>query len=82
MTRAEFTTALIIIWTLFPVLHPATATVILKPTGPEILEEAVERGILVPSESPKGLGPDDSILRSQAAAMLVRALELAPPQEP
>ena len=39
------------------------------------IEEAVARGILVPSESTQ-LGPDQNILRSQAAAMIVRALQL------
>lgn len=38
------------------------------------INEAVRQGILVPAEDPDGLRPDDSIKRSQAAAMLVRAL--------
>ena len=42
------------------------------------INEAVKLGILVPSEDPNGFYPDDSIKRSQAAAMLVRALGKQP----
>lgn len=38
------------------------------------INEAVRREILIPSEDPNGLRPDESIKRSQVAAMLVRAL--------
>lgn len=79
MTRAEFTTALIISLDVVPGTPSGNSYSDTKTHwARKYIEEAVERGILVPSESPKGLGPDDSILRSQAAAMLVRALELAP----
>lgn len=79
MTRAEFTTALIISLGVVPGTPSVNSYSDTKTHwSRKYIEEAVDRGILVPSESPKGLGPDDSILRSQAAAMLVRALELAP----
>ena len=42
------------------------------------IAEAVQRGILVVSEYPNGLKPDGSILRSEAAAMMVRALGMSP----
>jgi hypothetical protein len=42
------------------------------------IAEAVQRGILVVSEYPNGLKPDGPILRSEAAAMMVRALGKSP----
>ncbi|NLU50744.1 MAG: S-layer homology domain-containing protein [Syntrophomonadaceae bacterium] len=42
------------------------------------INEAVKRGILVPSEYPSGLVPNGAIKRSEAAAMLVRALGKEP----
>jgi len=42
------------------------------------INEAVKRGILVPSEYPTGLVPDGGIKRSEACAMLVRALGKSP----
>lgn len=76
MTKAEFTTALIGSLGITPSeptknSYPDTKS----HWGRKYIEEAVARGILVPSESPQ-LGPDQNILRSQAAAMIVRALNL------
>jgi hypothetical protein len=42
------------------------------------INEAITKGILVTSEYPNGLKPDGPILRSEAAAMMVRALGLSP----
>lgn len=42
------------------------------------IDEAVARGVLLVSEYPDGLKPDDSILRSEAAAMIIRALGKSP----
>jgi hypothetical protein len=42
------------------------------------IDEAAARGILVVSEYPNGLKPDGSILRSEAAAMIIRALGKSP----
>lgn len=77
MTKAEFTTALIGSLDITPssptkYSYPDTKT----HWASKYIEEAVARGILVPSESPQGLGPDQNILRSQAAAMIVRALNI------
>lgn len=38
------------------------------------INEAVNQGILIPSEYPQGLVPDGGIKRSEACAMLIRAL--------
>lgn len=46
------------------------------------INEAVKLGILVVSEDPNGFKPDEGIMRSQAAAMLVRALGKAPDSTP
>lgn len=46
------------------------------------INEAVKLGILVTSEDPNGFRPDEGILRSQAAAMLVRALGKDPDSTP
>lgn len=77
MTKAEFTTALIGCLDITP-STPTKST--FKDTSShwanKYIEEAVARGILIPSESPQGLGPDQNILRSQAAAMIVRALNI------
>lgn len=77
MTKAEFTTALIGCLGITP-STPTTNSYSDTKThwARKYIEEAVARGILVPSESPQGLGPDQDILRSQAAAMIVRALGL------
>ncbi|MGE5417624.1 MAG: S-layer homology domain-containing protein [Acidobacteriota bacterium] len=40
--------------------------------------EAVQKGILVPSEYPSGLKPDSPIYRSEAAAIMVRAMGMKP----
>lgn len=79
MTRAEFTTALINCLGVTPAT-PATNSYSDTSShwARKYIEEAVKRGILVPSESTSGLGPDQDILRSQAAAMLVRALQVQP----
>jgi hypothetical protein len=76
MTKAEFTTALIGSLGITPSeptknSYPDTKSHWAR----KYIEEAVARGILVPSESTQ-LGPDQNILRSQAAAMIVRALQL------
>lgn len=42
------------------------------------IAEAVRRGILIVSEYPNGLKPDGPILRSEAAAMMIRALGKQP----
>jgi len=42
------------------------------------IAEAVLKGILVVSEYPNGLKPDGAILRSEAAAMMIRALGQSP----
>lgn len=42
------------------------------------INEAVRLGILLPSEYPTGLAPDGPIYRSEAAAMMVRALGITP----
>ncbi|MEN6326286.1 MAG: S-layer homology domain-containing protein, partial [Syntrophomonas sp.] len=46
------------------------------------INEAVKLGILVTSEDPNGFRPDEGIMRSQAAAMLVRALGKDPDSTP
>lgn len=46
------------------------------------INEAVKLGILVVSEDPNGFCPDEGIMRSQAAAMLVRALDKNPDSSP
>ncbi|AOQ23301.1 hypothetical protein MTAT_18330 [Moorella thermoacetica] len=46
------------------------------------IAEAVRRGILVVSEYPGGLKPDDPIYRSEAAAMMIRALGKSPDMTP
>ena len=77
MTKAEFTTALIGSLGITPPEPTKSSYTDTKSHwGRKYIEEAVERGILVPSESAQGLGPDQNILRSQAAAMIVRALNL------
>lgn len=75
MTRAEFTTLLISCMGLIP----GSATVNSfsdtgKHWGSNYIEEAVRRGILYPAEYSPGLVPDGIIKRSEASAMLVRAL--------
>ncbi|MDD3270199.1 MAG: S-layer homology domain-containing protein [Syntrophomonadaceae bacterium] len=46
------------------------------------INEAVKLGILLVSEDPNGFCPDEGIMRSQAAAMLVRALGKDPDSSP
>lgn len=79
MTKAEFTTAVI---TCLGENPPTPSVNSFDDTknhwARKYIEEAVRRGILVPSESPQGLDPDNAIMRSQAAAMLVRALNISP----
>ncbi|MGE5403861.1 MAG: S-layer homology domain-containing protein [Candidatus Saccharibacteria bacterium] len=44
--------------------------------------EAVQKGILYPSEYPSGLKPDKPIYRSEAAAIMIRALRMKPDNGP
>jgi hypothetical protein len=77
MTKAEFTTALIGCLDVTPSTPTKSSYGDTKSHwANKYIEEAVARGILIPSESPQGLGPDQNILRSQAAAMIVRALNI------
>ena len=77
MTKAEFTTALICCLDITPSTPTKNSFSDTKTHwARKYIEEAVARGILVPSESPNGFGPDQDILRSQATAMIVRALAL------
>ncbi|MDH7579107.1 MAG: S-layer homology domain-containing protein, partial [Bacillota bacterium] len=46
------------------------------------INEAVKRGILIPGEYPTGLVPDGPIMRSETAAMIVRALGKEPDNTP
>ncbi len=79
MTRAEFTTLLISSMGLKPQAAAANSfSDISKHWGKNFINEAVKKGILVPSEYPDGLVPDGNIKRSEAAAMLVRALDEKP----
>lgn len=75
MSKAEFITVLTLC---LGVEASDKTTVNYKDTGKHWalgrINEAVKRGILIPAEDPDGLRPDESIKRSQAAAMLVRAL--------
>lgn len=75
MTRAEFTSALM---ACAGITANDTTTKsfadINKHWAQARINEAVKRGILVPSEYPTGLNPDQSIKRSEVSAMLVRAL--------
>ncbi len=75
MTRAEFTSALI---TCLEVTPSDTVSSSFSDTRGNwaigAINEAVKRGILVPSEYPNGLVPNGNIKRSEACAMLVRAL--------
>ncbi|MDD3893833.1 MAG: S-layer homology domain-containing protein [Syntrophomonadaceae bacterium] len=75
MTRAEFTTLLISCMSLTPGDSTTNSfSDISKHWGKKYINEAVEQGILIPDEYPTGLVPDGNIKRSEAAAMLVRAL--------
>ncbi len=79
MTRAEFTTALI---NCMEISLPATGNSFADTGthwGKKYIEAAVKQGILEVDEYPQGLfKPDSTIKRSEAAAMLVRALGKAP----
>lgn len=79
MSRAEFTKTLI---TGMGISASDTSTRNFIDTGNHWakahINEAVKRGILVPSEYPNGLEPDGAIKRSEASAMLVRALSRQP----
>jgi hypothetical protein len=74
MTRAEFITALI---ACLGAEHNDTITSNFSDTtahwAKTQINEAVRRGILKPWEYPNGLKPDGPILRSEVAAILVRA---------
>ena len=75
ITRAEFATLLINCMELTPAVLNAGS---FKDTGThwarKYIDEAVRQGILFPSEYTSGLVPDGAIKRSEASAMLVRAL--------
>ena len=80
ISRAEFTCILLNSMGITP---SASATVqtfsdTAKHWAHAQIAEAVRRGILVVSEYPNGLKPDGPILRSEAAAMMVRALGKSP----
>jgi hypothetical protein len=75
MTRAEFTTLLISSMGLKPqAANTDSFKDISKHWGKNYINEAAKRGVLIPSEYPEGLVPDGNIKRSEAAAMLIRAL--------
>lgn len=77
MTRAEFVTALINSLGIAPAAPSSNSFPDTKSHwAGKYIEEAVQRDIVIPSEYPAGFGPDQEILRSQAAAMLVRAMGL------
>ena len=79
MTRAEFTSALITCMGVTP--SDTTSTYYPDTKGHWALgaiNAAAKLGILVQKEDPAGLVPDSSIKRSQACAMLVRALGKSP----
>lgn len=79
MSRAEFVTALITCLGIAPSQPVSNSFTDTKNHwARKYIEEAVERDIVIPSEFPAGFGPDQEILRSQAAAMLVRAMGLYP----
>lgn len=76
MTRAEFTTALIASLGTeqqYTITLPSNFNDTKDHWAKTQINEAVKRGILIPSEYPNGLQPDDAIKRSEVAAMLVRA---------
>lgn len=75
MTRAEFTTLLISVMGINPQVAGENGFIdIGKHWGKNYINEAVRQNILIPTEYPQGLVPDGNIKRSEAAAMLVRAL--------
>lgn len=79
MSRAEFTSALITCMGV--TASDATSRNFSDTSGNWALaaiNEAVKRDILVPAEYPEGLVPDGGIKRSEACAMLVRALDKGP----
>ena len=79
MTRAEFTSALIACMGITP--SDTTSTYYPDTKGHWALgaiNAAAKLGILVQKEDPAGIVPDGSIKRSQACAMLVRALGKSP----
>lgn len=79
MTKAEFTSLLI---TSMGISSTDKSSKTFSDTGSHwgraFINEAVKKGILVPSEYPEGLKPDTSIKRSEVCAMLIRALSLSP----
>lgn len=83
MTRAEFVTALITSLGIAPAEPSSNSFSDTKNHwARKYIEEAVDRDILIPSEFPAGFGPDQEILRSQAAALLIRAMGLYPSSAP
>ncbi|MGR6836620.1 S-layer homology domain-containing protein [Syntrophomonas erecta] len=79
MSRAEFTTALINCME----VKPSNSSVksfedMAGHWAINYINEAVKRGILIPSEYPRGLDPNGDIKRSEASVMLVRALGQQP----
>lgn len=75
MSKAEFITVLTSCLEAEP---SAETTLYYQDTGNHWalgrINEAVRQEILIPAEDPNGLRPDESVKRSQVAAMLVRAL--------
>lgn len=75
MTRAEFTTALV---SCMGITHNDKLSSYFRDTSGSwaiaSINAAVDSGILIPDEYSTGLGPDGGIKRSEACAMLVRAL--------
>ncbi|MEN6327017.1 MAG: S-layer homology domain-containing protein [Syntrophomonas sp.] len=79
ISRAEFTSALI---TCMGVTVSDTTSRNFSDTPGNwaiaSINEAVKRGILIPGEYPNGLVPNGGIKRSEACAMLIRALSKGP----
>lgn len=79
MSRAGFITALVSCLGIKPT---DTSTRYFSDTsrhwGRGYINAAVKRGILIPGEYPGGLKPDGALKRSEAAAMMVRALGKGP----
>ncbi|MGI5922226.1 MAG: S-layer homology domain-containing protein [Syntrophomonadaceae bacterium] len=79
MTRAEFTSALI---TSMGITATDTTSRNFSDTynnwALAAINEAVKRGILIPAEYPNGLVPNGEIKRSEACAMVVRAIGKGP----
>ncbi|NPV29493.1 MAG: S-layer homology domain-containing protein [Firmicutes bacterium] len=84
VSRAEFITLLISCLGASPADRTKTWFADVRTTHWALaqINEAVKRGILIPGEYPGGLAPDGPIMRSETAAMVVRALGKAPDSTP